>query len=97
MLQKLTYIIYFYLQTDILHGFQENIFHKPEALLWSCDTSNKQNICVNENLDDKNGKPQLSLRVTGMLFSLEKLDICLQLLVFAIIEQRSLNQIYFHW
>lgn len=70
--------------------------HKLEALTWSCDTSDKQNVCVNENVDDKNGKLQLGTRVIGMPFSLEKLDTCLQQLAFAMTEQISLNQCL-HW
>lgn len=63
--------------------FRENVFHNPEALLWSCDLSGEQNVCKNENLDDKNGKLQLYSKITRTPLSIEKLDTCLQQLAFA--------------
>lgn len=58
--------------------FQENVFHKPEALLRSCDLPGERNVCKNENLDDEKGNLKLHTRMTGTPPSTEKLDTCLQ-------------------
>lgn len=88
MLQRLTPITIFLPPNWYMtRSFQGNVFHKPEALLWSCDPSGAQNVCINENLDDKNGKRQLGTRMIGMPLSMEKLDTCLQ--QFAVADDRA--------
>lgn len=59
------------------------MFFTTLKLFFGAVTSGKQDVCKNENLDDKNGKLQLYSKITRTPLSTEKLDTCLQQLAFA--------------
>lgn len=58
-------------------------FVTPKLFFGAVTPSGAQNICTNENLDDKNRKLQLGTGMIGTPLRVEKLITCLQQLDFA--------------
>lgn len=88
MLQRLTHITTF-LPSDTLHDYFKKILFTSMKIFFGALTPQvKQDVCVNENLDYKNGKLQSGTRMIGTPIGMEKPDTCLWQLAFT--DERTL-------